>query len=156
MTRDQSRVFWTHVLQVGECWEWTARRIWKGYGRVRIEGKDVATHRYAWSLLHGPIPDGMWVLHTCDNPPCVNPEHLFLGTALDNVRDMISKGRKVKSGGKSFGSRNAAAKLTEDQVRQIRSLAEQGAKHSMLARRFGVAQGTIRRVVRRELWSRVT
>lgn len=77
----------------GECWEWQGYRIDKGYGRLRHEGGKKLAHRVSYEAFVGAIPDGMCVLHKCDNPPCVNPDHLFLGTNLDNVKDCINKGR---------------------------------------------------------------
>ena len=78
---------------VNGCVEWTGHVDRKGYGRVSIEGRQVFAHRVAWELAHGPIPDGLCVLHHCDNPPCCNPAHLFLGTIRDNNLDMSAKGR---------------------------------------------------------------
>jgi hypothetical protein len=75
------------------CWPWTGARTSWGYGNTRVDGKTVGTHRVAWQLTHGPIPAGMSVLHRCDNPPCCNPRHLFLGSPLDNKADSIAKGR---------------------------------------------------------------
>lgn len=79
------------------CAEWTGARSRGGHGQIGIDGRRVGTHRVAWTLAYGPIPDGMFVCHRCDNPPCVNPAHLFLGTALDNMRDMVTKGRHAQS-----------------------------------------------------------
>jgi len=86
--------FWEKVDVRGpdECWPWTRKHNPKGYGQFRKD-KMVQAHRMAWELTNGPIPDGLDVLHTCDNPPCCNPHHLFLGTNDDNMRDMNSKGR---------------------------------------------------------------
>jgi hypothetical protein len=78
------------------CWEWSAGRVRRkgaNYGRFAIEGTHVRTHRLAWELTHGAIPEGLWVLHRCDNPPCCNPDHLYLGTVVENVRDMHERGR---------------------------------------------------------------
>lgn len=75
------------------CWEWRGVRTAGVYGEVRVNGKGVRAHRYMWEQANGPIPSGLWVLHRCDNPPCVNPAHLFLGTAKDNLLDAIQKGR---------------------------------------------------------------
>lgn len=77
------------------CWEWCGSRVGAGYGRLIVEGQAIGAHRLAYEVFVGPIPDGLWVLHHCDNPPCVNPDHLFLGTALDNTRDMLAKGRGI-------------------------------------------------------------
>lgn len=90
MTR-ADRNFWDHVSKSHEhgCWTWTGPTIKKGYGRW---GR-VLAHRFSWSLANGPIPDGKWVLHHCDNPPCVNPAHLYIGTVVENVRDMVARGR---------------------------------------------------------------
>lgn len=76
-----------------ECWVWKGARGGKGYGSKMIRGKAYRTHRLAWEWVNGPIPDGMMVLHRCDNPPCCNPNHLFIGTNTDNMRDMVAKGR---------------------------------------------------------------
>lgn len=75
------------------CWEWTGARLPTGYGHVRWQGKDALTHRLIWALCFGEIPGRLWVLHKCDNPPCCNPDHLFLGTPKNNTHDAISKGR---------------------------------------------------------------
>lgn len=87
--------FWSKVLKGTdqECWLWNASRIKDGYGKFSVSGVYQQSHRISWQLTNGPIPDGLCVLHRCDNPPCVNPNHLFLGTNLDNVRDMFAKGR---------------------------------------------------------------
>lgn len=76
-----------------ECWEWNGNRSPYGYGRKRIKTVLYQTHRLAWAWVNGPIPAGLCVLHRCDNPPCCNPRHLFLGTQVDNNNDTISKGR---------------------------------------------------------------
>jgi hypothetical protein len=84
--------FWKKVNKTDGCWLWTATRIGR-YGGFRFEGRSRTAHRVSWELAFGPIPDGLQVLHHCDTPLCVNPQHLFLGTPLDNARDRDSKGR---------------------------------------------------------------
>lgn len=89
-----SRRLWRRAEVVDSgCWEWTGARLVKGYGLVGNVGGTIQAHRAAWLLTHFVIPDGMQVLHRCDNPPCINPAHLFLGTPADNMRDMVAKGR---------------------------------------------------------------
>lgn len=96
--------FWSKVAftaNPNKCWEWQAGKTKYGYGELMIKNKQVYAHRLSWELTYGEIPDGLFVCHKCDNPKCVNPNHLFLGTNLDNVRDMVSKGRN-KLPNKSF------------------------------------------------------
>ena len=116
------------------------------------EGRTWSTHRYAWTQANGPIPPGMWVLHRCDVRRCVNPEHLFLGTAQDNSRDMVAKGRKVTNRGES----HKLAKLTDGEVREIR-LKYNGDRGDItrLARAFGVSRTAIERVVKGMGWKHV-
>jgi hypothetical protein len=144
--------FWEKVdiRAEDECWPWTASKNRdNGYGRIKFEGKYVLAHRIAYSLAYGPIPPGMEVCHSCDNPGCVSKFHLFLGTRLDNVRDMIEKGRGVfLSGGK-----HGCAKLKQSQVDEIHQLYKTGRYHqTQLAGMFGVGQPHISRIVRGEQW----
>lgn len=147
--------FWPKVArQEGQgCWLWTASCRKDGYGQFHIrQGKMVAAHRVAWELEHGPIPIGLSVLHQCDTPRCVRPSHLFLGTLADNMRDMVSKGRKLRL----YGSRTSNARLNEATVRQIRRRWATGAwTVTDLAKRFGVSHPTISLIVHRKTWTHI-
>lgn len=90
-----------HSPELGRCWEWTASTIHTGYGRFSIGARSIASHRASWQFAYGPIPEGLCVLHRCDNPPCCNPEHLFLGTHADNAQDREAKQR----GGRPWATR---------------------------------------------------
>ena len=85
--------FWAKIKWTPSCWVWVGAKNKKGYGNFNVDGKYVAAHRHSWKLEYGPIPVAKWVLHKCDNPSCVRPDHLFLGDVLVNNRDMWSKGR---------------------------------------------------------------
>jgi len=89
--------FWDKVDKTGECWIWTASKYLNGYGQFRFDGKNWGAHRMAWLLTNGEIPDGMLVCHTCDNPSCIRPAHLFIGTQKQNMRDCIDKGRQYRA-----------------------------------------------------------
>ncbi len=115
-----------------------------------FRGKVEWAGRIAWTLLRGEIPEHLRVLHTCDNSLCVNPDHLYLGTAAQNTADMIKRGRRGDT--TMPGSRNRFAKLTEDQVRQIRASTETG---EALAAIFGVSSGTISKIRRYEKWRHI-
>lgn len=142
-------------VQVGapsECWEWTASRNQKGWhGQWRAgDGRIELTHRAAWRLMRGEIPAGLCVLHRCDNPPCCNPAHLFLGTRSDNARDMWSKGRaRPKS---NLGAGHGNAKLTADLVRDIRSSKESGVA---LSQRLGITTTTVCDIRKRRTWKHI-
>lgn len=118
---------------------WTACRLPKGYGKVgRVPGGESLAHRISWILTNGPIPDGLCVLHRCDNPPCVRTDHLFLGTLADNIHDMDDKGRRVRKG--LPGMAHHKAKLTDDTVRAMRMERQRnGTSYPALGRMFGVS-----------------
>lgn len=144
--------FWSKVRPSDDqgCWLWLAAINEHGYGMFSVGGRAgrmELAHRVSWRLINGPVPPGLQVLHRCDNPRCVSPEHLFLGNPRDNSDDKVSKRRHA------FGQRNGEAKLTDEQVRRIRELYETtGTTQRQLAARFGVAQSTISDIVGRRKW----
>ena len=140
-----------HSAGPDACWPWTATRIDKGYGRIKVAGWYVLAHRVVWELTHGLIPPGLQVLHKCDNPPCCNPAHLFLGTNADNNADMVAKGRARYVSRR--GERNGRAKLTADQVLEIRRRSAAGDPAGALARLFGIAPSTVSNILARRIWA---
>lgn len=143
------------------CLEYQGYRMPKGYGLLSGVGEQLA-HRIAWVHHHGPIPDGLFVCHACDNPPCIEVTHLFLGTSRENMQDAANKGRMVLPP-VGVGEEHGRAVLSDDKVREIRALHEafvapSGTKYgalTYLARRFGVGKSQISRVVNRQQWSHV-
>lgn len=163
--------FWSFVDKGGPphpvlgtpCWVWTGRRDRKNYGNG-TRGK--LSHRDAWERHTGEDPGRMCVLHKCDNPPCCNPAHLFLGTKADNVRDMMNKRRNGYGIGESHGSRthpesrargerSGSARLTTDAVHAIRRDAVSGRSHGLIAKDYGVARQTISKIVNRKAWKHI-
>jgi hypothetical protein len=143
---------WSKVDKSGECWTWTGFRDPNGYGRIMIRepqgNRPSLAHRVAWELVNGPIPEGMNLCHHCDNPPCVRPDHLFLGTDADNMADASRKGRTT------FGERGPAAKLTEQDAKDIRArYAAGGISQQTLAKEYGLAQATVSELIRRLTWT---
>lgn len=138
------------------CREWTGADK-DGYGRIlvgsRADGSRrlVYTHRLAWELQHGPIPGGMIVCHACDNPPCCNPGHLFLGTPEANMRDMAAKGRRINS--PHAGVTNGRALITELDAENIRAAYASGESQTSIARRYPISRTTVGYIVRGEIWS---
>jgi hypothetical protein len=147
--------FWKKVIQGDGCWGWTGATT-SGYGVVfhssRPGFRSVLwrAHRVSWELHFGPIPEGLCVLHRCDNPPCCNPAHLFLGTRADNNADMAAKGRKRC--GDRRGGNNGHTKLTEAQIPEIR---EATGTLASIGSRYGVTRATISNIKQRKCWSHV-
>lgn len=140
-------------LDPGACWMWSRPRK-DGYGDLRDPkklSKKVLAHRAMFELFNGPIPEGLGVLHKCDNPGCVNPEHLFLGTHTDNMQDMAAKGRT----GIRRGEDQPGTTLTEAKVREIRRRHAGGESQDSLAKVFGVGQSSISRICLRLKWAHV-
>ena len=148
--------FWDKVQKTETCWFWTGAQSSAGYGQIRIDGKSIYAHRMAYELLIGPIPDGMFVCHHCDNPACINPEHLFAGTAQDNASDMAKKKRWGKARRLPRGSAVKSSKLTEAQVVEIKRAISMNLPQPGIARQYGVSTTTINLIARGIAWKWVT
>ncbi len=172
--------FWGYVKKGPNCWEWQRARKRGGYGVFKMSGKMHAAQRVAWKFTHGNIPNDLCVLHHCDNPPCVRPDHLWLGTNLDNVKDRDSKKRQASGGRNGMrthperiargirsgahthpekrprGEKNGRAKLTAEKVREIRQLhGKTNLIQGRLAKIFGVSRAIINRIVLRKSWKHI-
>lgn len=146
--------FWSSVGRGAdsECWNWKLSTNGVGYGMFFLSGRRHLCHRISWTLFNGAIPAGMCVLHKCDNPNCVNPSHLFLGTQGDNMRDCIAKGRRVTVA--PTGEKCHLAKLTDADVVRIRSIYRRG-KATSIAATYGVTKCTINKIIRRNTWKHI-
>lgn len=135
------------VDPVTGCWNWQKRKNEWGYGVLHFDSKTLLAHRYAWQHVHGDVPDGLLVCHKCDNPACVNPEHLFLGTDKDNSDDMVAKRRNRQP----KGERHPSAKLTERDVQEIRQLIGKE-QSTVIAKRYGVTDRAIAAIKFGKTW----
>lgn len=146
--------FWHYVVRSNKCWGWSATLCY-GYGLMMIRGRREMAHRVSWVIHNGPVPKGLWVLHCCDNPPCTNPKHLFLGTIHDNLNDMRSKGRgyvpQTRRGGDC-----TLAKLTSKDVRFILALPRERGVATRIAKRLSVNASTIQKVMDRKTWKHIS
>lgn len=157
-----------HYDGIGRCWQWTGPTNWGGYGIIYHERRTQVAHRVMWKIIHGPIPPGIQVLHRCDNPACINPSHLWLGSNRDNVSDRHAKGRDGAAFGDANGSRRFPelrrrgihhdnAKLTDEQVREIRRRFQNGnVTKASLARRFKVCNSLVGMVIAKQIWRHVS
>ena len=136
-----------HLVIKGDCWEWGLSRFKTGYGQISVKDRPSYVHRVAWIVVNGEIPDGLCVLHHCDNRACLRPSHLFLGTKADNTADMIRKGR--------WRQPHRPTKLNPVAVIQIRKLLALGTTPSVLAAQFGVCTQNIRDVASRKTWKHI-
>lgn len=143
--------FWSLVVKGPDCWGWNGHTS-KGYGILTVgryrQGK---AHRFSYELHNGPIPDGMFVCHRCDDPLCTKPDHLFLGTTQDNTADMVSKGRQARNTGR-IGINHGMAKLSEEAAREI--LHSTGVARIM-AKRFNVSESTVYMIRGRHIWKHI-
>lgn len=149
--------FWPRFTRGDGCWLWAAGKTRAGYGFLAYRGQMIYAHRLSWEVHRGPIPPNTEVCHNCpggDNPGCVNPEHLFLGSHIDNMADCTAKGRRNTSGiGSRRGERHPAAKMTEADVHAIRARSSE--RHKDIARDFGVTRPAITAILARRSWSHI-
>lgn len=148
--------FWEKVRRADgdSCWEWTGATMQGGYGKIHsggLDGRLIGAHRASWELANGPVPSGMYICHSCDHPPCVRPDHLFIGTPTENFQDMRRKGRWAAANGSAHGR----AKIVAHDVVDIRSLHAFGARVKDLATAFGLTPQGICSVLFGYSWGHV-
>lgn len=151
----KEKLFWAKVClhTVEGCWVWLGAKSRSGYGRFNVAGKNRFASRVSWLLHYGADPGGMHVCHHCDNPPCVNPKHLFLGDDADNSIDKCAKGRQHRPG--VVGEDSYNHKLSGETVLQIRELIEDGISQKEVAKRFGISQTNVSAIKRRKTWGHI-
>lgn len=143
--------FWNCIKKLGDndCWEWQKTKTKHGYGTVNYKGERTTAHRIAYKLTKNDIPKGLIVMHSCDNPACCNPSHLSVGTQKENISDMIKKGRCGDC--RNFGDKNGRQKVSLLQCEEIRRLyAETSISQQALAKKYGLGQTQISRIIRHE------
>lgn len=136
------------------CIEWQGAKTHNGYGQIRVHHprrRSMLVHRLVWAMAYGTEPTGFDVCHRCDNRACLNVEHLFLGSRLDNMRDMAAKGR----GADSRGEKSGKAKLTDDDVKRIHELSAEGAKQAEIAHIYDIHPAHVSRLLSRKRWGHV-
>lgn len=158
-----SEKFWSkvHFGESNDCWEWIAYKDKDGYGNFRIKdyrGRHtmIGSHRYMYKMVVDDFNDDLLCLHSCDNPPCVNPNHLWIGTNDDNIQDMIKKGRNVTYHlPPMVGSKHPKAKLDEEIVRRIKEKILSGVKQRAIAKEYDVYETVISKIKKGVLWRHV-
>jgi len=154
--RDPVKLFWLHVNKTDTCWLWTGSKYPNGYGQRSHVSLDQYAHRTSWILHFGPIPVGQQVLHRCDVPACVNPEHLFLGHVNDNMQDCINKGRfNLVNFSSHPGERHPRSKLTNAIVIEARRLHKTNVPVKTIAATFNVSLGCIEDVLYGRSWKHI-
>jgi len=146
---DPMERFWPKVDKSGDCWEWTGCRHPEGYGRFNPYGEIINSHRFIFELEGSDIPSGMIVCHHCDNPPCVNPDHLYLGTHMDNTRDKINRGNQLR------GEDHPRSKLSEENVKEIRDGIANGIECKFFAKQFNLSTSNISSIKNRKSWKHI-
>jgi len=146
--------FEKYIISNGDeyCWDWNGSKFTKGYGYMSFDGKIMQAHRVSFQLYYREIPKGLFVLHSCDVRECTNPKHLFLGTNIDNMGDMVRKGRSPVQ----LGSKNPNSVLKEDQVKKIKNLLKNGITMSCIAREYKVSKDAIGHIKHGRTWSWLT
>lgn len=145
---DPEERFWAKVNKTPTCWIWQGAKTTGGYGIVTIGGKNYSAHKLSWQWANGkPVPEGQVLLHKCDNPLCVNPEHLTPDTQQNNVLDRVNKGRSAK------GRENGRARLKEKDIKKIKSLRSKGWTETAIAKQFGVGRSTISNILHGRTWN---
>jgi hypothetical protein len=142
---DKKRFLESFVVSCVGCWEWSKRTHEKGYGVFHLKGKLEQAHRAAWIIINGPIPEGLYVLHKCNNRKCVNPDHLYLGTHQDNMNDMV----RDKRSNKPYGERNGKSKITTEQAKRIK---ESPGSPMVISREMMVSIHIVRDIKRGITW----
>ncbi len=153
IVRKHESRFWRKVAKCGptDCWTWTATRDSDGYGHFYCFGKITKAHRASYLMFRGAIPSGNVVMHSCDNPSCVNPAHLSVGSQLENVRDCSTKGRRANLKGEAHGR----SFLDVETVKAIRNAVMSGVRQIDMARGFGIRKGLVCDIVSRRTWRHI-
>lgn len=138
--------FWDRVDQRGpdQCWPWLAGGHPNGYGQIVVDGHKVYAHRHAYELVHGPVPAGLLIRHTCDYPPCCNPAHLIPGTHAQNAQDAVERGRNHRPAGEVHGQ----SKFTDDLIARARALGASGLSNLEVAAATGISRSYVSRLLR--------
>lgn len=152
-TNKENDKFWSKVDKESNpkgCWIWIGNKLPTGYGLFSFNKQTRYAHRYSYELANGPIPKGLFICHSCDNPACCNPSHLFAGTQSENIQDAVNKGRHKH--GAFPGSKNPSSKLTEQDVLDIRSMP---GPNRLIAEKYGVSKYTIDEIRTRATWKHI-